>query len=134
VLIPIPHLQWQVLRAALRAEAAGEHALGRALRLAPTRNTKDGTFLDDLVAEGLLVRVGKPVPAPPLRDEPEPFRVRYKLTDLGRYAAEYGEYDRPHTPRDAPVTGLAAEIREAFGARRPWGDGKPAPKKGRKTR
>jgi hypothetical protein len=82
----------------LRAEAAGEPALGRALRLAPTRNTKDGTFLDELVADGLLVRVGKPVPPTPPRDEPEPFRVRYELTELGRYAAEYGEYDRPHAP------------------------------------
>ena len=69
-----------------------------------------------------------------LRDEPEPFRVHYKLTELGRRAAEYGEYDRPHTPKDAPVTGLAAEIREVFGPRRTWGDGKPTPKKGKKTR
>ena len=134
MLIPLPHLQWQVLRAVLRAEAAGEPALGRQLRLSPTRNTKDGTFLDKLVAGGLLVRVGKPVPASPLRDEPEPFRVRYKLTGLGRYAAEYGEYDRPHTPKDAPVSGLAAEILEAFGPRLSRRDGNAVPKKGKKSR
>jgi hypothetical protein len=87
-----------------------------------------------MVAEGLLVRVGKPVPPPPLRDEPEPFWVHYKLTELGRPAAEYGEYDRPYTPKDTPVSGLAAEVREAFGPRRPWGDGKPTPRKGKKTR
>jgi hypothetical protein len=132
MLFPLPHFQWQVLRAVLRAEADGQHALGRELRVTPTRKTKDGTFLTDLVREGLLVTVGKPAP-PDGRDEPEPFRTRYKLTVLGQHAAEYGEYDRPYTPAEAPLTGTAAEIREAMDARKPWDTGRSARGKGKKA-
>src|SRR5690349_15121696 len=114
MLLPIPHFEWQVLRAALRAEAAGALALGRDLRLVPTRRTKDGTFLDDLVRGGLLKAVGRPEPVTGEADVPPPFRARYRLTTLGRHAAEYGEYD----DRDAPPAGTDG-TREAEPAARP---------------
>lgn len=60
----------------------------------PTRRTKDGTFLDVLVAEGLL----EVVVVEPLGEKnkrwPASFRARYKLTEKGEYAAEHGEYER----------------------------------------
>ena len=119
MLVQLAHLQWQILRAALRAETAGEPPpLGRQLRISPTRNTKDGTFLDELVEEGLLAPVGKPDKAPGKAGEPAQFRTRYGLTDKGRHAAEYGEYDRPYTPGEAPLVGLAAEVVEARTVRR----------------
>lgn len=114
MLVSLPHFQWQILRAVLRAESAGDAPLGRDLRITPTRRTRDGTFLDDLVADGLLATVGKP----PDGAQPEPFRKRYKLTDLGRHAAEFGEYDRPYVPKESPLVGPAAEIHEALQARR----------------
>ena len=124
MLFPLPHFQWQVLRAVLRAEAAGgPPPLGRELRLTPTRKTKDGTFLDEMVKAGLLAAIGKSEPVDGT-GEPEPFRTRYTLTALGRHAAEYGEYDRPYTPGETPLVGLAAEVVEARAARR-----SPAPVK-----
>ena len=106
--------------AVLRAEAAGTPPLGHELRVSPTRRTKDGSFLAGMVDDGLLSVAGKPEP-PGGRDRPEPFRVRYKLTALGRHAAEYGEYDRPHTPAERPLSGLAAELEQA---RKPWARGR----------
>jgi hypothetical protein len=117
MLVALPHAHWQVLRAVLRAEAAGQAPLGRDLRLTPTRKTKDGAFLDDLVSEGLLAAAGKPQSGD---GQPEPFRRRYRLTALGRHAAEYGEYDRPYTPGDVPVTGTAAEVLASRAAQRTW--------------
>src|SRR5436305_1362667 len=118
MLFPLPHFQWQVLRAVLRAEAAGgPPPLGRELRLTPTRKTKDGTFLDEMIEEGLLAPAGKPAtPADGMADDPSQFRTRYKLTELGRHAAEYGEYDRPYTPAESPLVGKAAEIQETLAA------------------
>jgi hypothetical protein len=113
VLVQLGHIQWQTLRAVLRAEADGQSPLGRELRLTPTRKTKDGTFLDEIVSEELLVTVGKPE-KPNAADEPPQFRRRYKLTPKGREAAEYGEYDRPFTPREAPLVGMAAELVESL--------------------
>lgn len=79
---PLPHLVWQVLRAAKRNK---KPSIGRALRVAPTRNTKDGTFLTKLVEEGLLVQVTGTAAAP--------FEGTYSLTTKGDHAAEYGEYE-----------------------------------------
>lgn len=76
---------WQTLRILTRTTAP---ARGRELRVAPTRATKDGTFLDNLAAAaGLLVRHGKAAPSP--------FDSSYKLTKLGEHAAEYGTFEGP---------------------------------------
>ena len=48
------HFTWQVLRAAKRSK---KPSTGRALRVNPTRQTKDGSFLTALVEAGLLTRV-----------------------------------------------------------------------------
>ena len=94
--VQIGHFEWQLLRTALRAEAAGTPALGRELRVSMARRTKDGTFLDKLVAEGLLAVAEPPAPPDPAvrTEEPAQFRARYRLTEMGKFAAEYGEYDR----------------------------------------
>jgi hypothetical protein len=75
------HLTWQVLRTVKRSKKA---PTGRALRLVPSRKTKDGSFLNAIVDEGLLVRVTGTAAAP--------FEATYALTERGKYAAEYGEY------------------------------------------
>jgi hypothetical protein len=93
--LPVSHFTWQVLRTVKRSKAA---PTGKQLRVVPTRRTKDGTFLDDLMTQGLLRVVGvDEVPAKaPLPDSGAPvqFRTRYALTPLGEHAAEYGEYNR----------------------------------------
>jgi hypothetical protein len=104
------------LRHALRAELAGQPPLlGRELRVYPSNHSRNGTFLDELVTDGLLAVAVKATPATiragdGSRPEPEQFRTRYKLTDKGRHAAEYGEYDKPHTPALSPLAGIAAKI------------------------
>jgi hypothetical protein len=57
------------------------------LRLVPRRRTKDGSFLADLVDQGLLTRVTGTAAAP--------FEATYALTERGAHAAEYGECDFP---------------------------------------
>lgn len=92
-----PHSTWQVLRAAQRS---AKPMTGRALWLTPTRATKDGGFLADLVEEGLLAFVTGTAAAP--------FDATYALTERGQHAAEYGEYDpkRPAMGAEAkPVAG-----------------------------
>ena len=83
-LLPVPHFGWQVLRTVKRSRKPPP---GRALRLIPTRRTKDGTFLTDLVELELLTRVTGTVAAP--------FEATYALTERGEDAAEYGECDMP---------------------------------------
>ena len=83
-LLPISHFEWQVLRTIKRSK---HPPVGRALRLAPTRRTKDGTFLTDLVEKGLVARVSGTAQAP--------FEATYALTEMGEHAAEYGECDFP---------------------------------------
>ena len=80
---------WQVLRAAKRSK---KPLTGKELRVAPTRYTKDGSFLDDLVNEGLLEVVGLNEESAQTKQFPVQFRTRYKLTAKGEHAAEYGEY------------------------------------------
>src|SRR3954470_4367667 len=89
--LPVSHFTWQVLRAVKR----GKHPpTGKQLRLSPTRKTKDGTFLDALVAAGLLEVAGVDEPTETTGRWPPQFRTRYKLTPRGEHAAEYGEYER----------------------------------------
>ena len=84
--IPMPiratsHFTWQVLRAAKRSK---KPLTGKELRVSPTRHTKDGSFLTELVEEGLLSRVSG--------SGDKPFEATYALTEKGQHAAEYGEY------------------------------------------
>jgi hypothetical protein len=90
-MLPISHFTWQVLRAAKRSK---KPAIGKDLRIVPNRRTKDGTFLDELVKDGLLQVVGQDDATEATRKVPVQFRTRYKLTTIGEYAAEYGEYER----------------------------------------
>ena len=92
---PISHFTWQVLRTLKRSSSP---LTGRDLRLVPTRRTKDGSFLTELVAEGLLRRVTGAAATP--------FDSTYDLTSLGDHAAEYGEYDHNLRPaiQDVPQT------------------------------
>ena len=93
--MPISHFTWQVLRAVKRSK---KPPTGKQLRLVPSRRTKDGTFLDELVTEGLLQVAGvDDLPRDASAREkqmPHQFRTRYKLTSSGEHAAEYGEYER----------------------------------------
>ena len=50
----------------------------------PSRRTKDGSFLSDIVNRGLIKVVSK---------NKDPFEATYALTALGEYAAEHGEYE-----------------------------------------
>ena len=103
-LLPVAHFEWQVLRAVRRSR---KPAAGRALRLAPTRRTRDGSFLTNLVESGLLKRVTGTAETP--------FDATYALTELGEHAAEYGECDRPLPPRS--VETLPQSARPARKAR-----------------
>ncbi len=88
--LPVSHFEWQVLRT-IKLQ---QETIGRSLpRLAPTRATKDGTFLTRMVERGLLTRA--------TGTEKAPFEATYTLTELGEHAAEYGECDFPHQPRIA---------------------------------
>jgi len=94
-MMPISHFTWQVLRAVKRSK---KPPVGKELRLVPSRRTKDGTFLDDLVRDGLLVVVSVDELSGRATDKekrmPVQFRTRYGLTANGEYAAEYGQYER----------------------------------------
>ena len=79
---PTSHFTWQVLRTVKRNK---KPPTGRMLRLIPSRKTKDGSFLTAMVDEGLLDRVSGTASAP--------FDATYALTEKGKYAAEYGEYE-----------------------------------------
>lgn len=92
-IFPITHFQWQVLRAVKRSRKT---LAGRDLRLAPTRGTKDGQFLTTLVELGLLIRRGG--------TEKTPFDATYSLSELGQYAAEYGECEFPAGGRRRSTT------------------------------
>ncbi|VTR92134.1 unnamed protein product [Gemmata massiliana] len=76
----ISHFTWQVLRTAKRSK---KPVTGRELRIAPTRMTKNGSFLTKLVEEGLLSRVTGAAA--------DPFEATYSLTEKGEHAAEFGE-------------------------------------------
>src|SRR5215212_3870471 len=93
--MPISHFTWQLLRTLVRNK--NKPMTGRQLRVIPTRKTKDGTFLDELVKDGLLEVVGVN-DAPPKAhgasvEAPVQFRTLYRLTERGKHAAEYGAYE-----------------------------------------
>jgi hypothetical protein len=81
---PVRHFEWQVLRTVKRGKTP---PTGRSLRLVPSRRTKDGSFLTDLVEQGLLTRVTGTAAAP--------FEATYALTEKGEHAAEFGECEMP---------------------------------------
>ncbi len=88
--LPVTHFTWQVLRTVKRSRRPPS---GRALRLIPSKKTKDGTFLTALVTQGLLTRVTGSADAP--------FEATYVLTEKGKHAAEYGECeDEPPPPAE----------------------------------
>ena len=84
------HFTWQVLRTVKRSK---KPLAGRALRLVPNRYTKDGSFLTALVDQGLLTRSTGTATAP--------FEATYALTEKGKNAAEFGEYE--YELKSAPV-------------------------------
>jgi hypothetical protein len=100
---------WKILRVLARSPKMT--AVGKEMRVTPSRKTKDGTFLDALVKAGLIEVRGGPTAKTVDEDEPFQFRTHYRLTPLGADAAEYGEYqfDRP-VPTDRPVKGPMAEV------------------------
>jgi hypothetical protein len=102
MLVPISHSNWQTLRALARLRTP---VAGRVLRVAWTRQTKDGSFLLELVRTGLLEIVDN--------KQHSPFDSIYTLTAAGKYAAEYGEYecsrDRVASPEQPVATTMMAE-------------------------
>lgn len=87
---------WQLLRTLVRNK--NKPLTGRQLRVQPNRITIDGTFLDELVANGLLECVEVAEPQLPkfkgAKVEPPQFRSTYRLTEMGKHAAEYGEFEK----------------------------------------
>jgi hypothetical protein len=83
---------WKWLRYFARTKGS---AFGRDLRhVHKSRKEKDVAALKELVGLGLLA-VADIDPAAPLSSaEPIEFRRCYVLTEAGRAAAEYGEFDR----------------------------------------
>src|SRR4051812_19662409 len=80
--VPLGHHDWRVLRHVVRKKGRPVH--GRDLRLEMSRKTKDGSFRTALVRQGLLV----------VEAEGEtPFESTYRLTELGKHAAEYGVFE-----------------------------------------
>jgi hypothetical protein len=100
---------WKVLRALVRD---GELS-GKDLRYYDYgRRTQDGAFLDELCSLGLIEPTGATIEAADgkmARKSPQ-FRRIYRLTDAGRFAAEYGEYEYQPV-RPAPARKPAARTK-----------------------
>ncbi|AMV24630.1 hypothetical protein VT84_09555 [Gemmata sp. SH-PL17] len=93
MLMPISHETWQQLRVLVRA--GDKPVPGRDIRYTRSRVSKTGKFLDALVAKGLLAKgTEEPITCVTERRQPVQFRTLYTLTEKGRHAAEYGEYER----------------------------------------
>jgi hypothetical protein len=106
---PMSHFTWQCLRVAKRSKTP---PTGRMLRFSPSRNTKDGTFLNDLVDRGLLRRV--------TGTATKPFEATYALTERGQHAAEFGESKMPAWVRPVepvPAGQPKAVLKSKAGAR-----------------
>ncbi|MBP3961065.1 hypothetical protein J8F10_38075 [Gemmata sp. G18] len=99
---PTSHFDWQVLRTVKRSK---KPPVGRTLRLVPNRKTKDGSFLTELVEDGLLERL--------TGDATAPFDATYALTEKGKFAAEYGEYEYQMRPKAPVPTAPAPKERKA---------------------
>lgn len=86
--VQVRHRYWQVLRTILRK---GGPILGSELRISMSRQLRGGTFLLDLVEAKLVApELGKPWPP-----SGSPFDRTYTLTELGKQAAEFGEFEGP---------------------------------------
>lgn len=96
---PVTHSTWQVLRTAKRSQSP------------PTRQSKDGSFVNELVEAGLLARVSG--------SADRPFEATYALTALGEHAAEYGEYDHAAREPAEPPVGANAKPIAPKGRKRP---------------
>lgn len=107
--LPVTHFEWQVLRTVKRGKGP---QTGRALRLVPSRRTKDGSFLTDMVTTGLLTRASGTADGP--------FEATYSLTAMGEHAAEYGECDFPLPAKkpQPPAQPVAAKKRKSGGRSR----------------
>ncbi len=121
MLVNVPHLEWQVLRAILRHKGPGG-CPGAVLRLVPSRRTKNGIHLTALAESGLIEAVGPPAPPAAavagVPDETaEPLRTRWRLTDQGRHAAEYGESDDGSGGLSLPTPAEFAAARAADAAK-----------------
>lgn len=81
MLKPISHHDWQVLRAVARGN--GKSVRGDKLRMSMKKIYSTGMFLVELVRLRLL-EVAK--------EGAQPFEAKYRLTEGGRFASEYGEY------------------------------------------
>ncbi len=90
--LAISHHTWQVLRAIKRGN--GEPVAGYTLRIGMSRRTKDGSFLGDLFAMGLIDSHPAPYHEPEHASKPVAFRLYYTLKPLGEHAAEYGECEQ----------------------------------------
>lgn len=99
MMLPLSVWTWQALRVLVRAN--NEPVTGKVLRIDRSRRTKDGTFLDQLVTDGLLEVVTTAEPLKPKYPgssvEPAQFRTTYRLTEVGARAAEYGDYEVERT-------------------------------------
>jgi hypothetical protein len=80
--VQLGHHDWRVLRHVLRNR--GRPVPGKELRLEMSRGTKDGSFLTNLVRHGLLAVAA---------EGNTPFDSTFRLTALGKHAAEYGVYE-----------------------------------------
>ena len=80
--VKLGHHDWRVLRRVARGK--GKSVSGHELRMEMSRKTKDGTFLNALVDQGLLVVSVA---------NADPFEAKYSLTDLGKQAAEHGVFE-----------------------------------------
>jgi DNA-binding HxlR family transcriptional regulator len=58
---------------------------GRELRMSMTRRTASGEFLAEIVKAGLIRRT--------MDHADGPFYSHYELTELGKHAAEFGEFE-----------------------------------------
>lgn len=118
MLVQLAHENWQRLRFLVRT---GERT-GRDIRMTMSRKSRDGSYLTQLLNDGLIKVV---VPAKDRLD------ATYALTDLGRLAAEHGEYDKPYSPQIKPLTGLAADMVKYLAASRA---SRPTANKSKKTK
>ncbi len=89
---------WKVLRNLVRES----QVTGRNLRRhSYSRRTRDGTWLDKLVAAGLIEYTGEVQETYPAK-LPAQHRAYFRITSLGKEAAEFGQYEVEYTP-PAPV-------------------------------
>lgn len=92
--------EWKGLRFILRDENI---ALGYDIRwkgMGPNRKNKDGKFLEEWIRRGWIEEWNKaPFTCARLPfGTPEPFKKFYRLTEVGKKVAEFGEYEMEFNP------------------------------------